>query len=389
MPHGLGRVLLAASVLMVAAPAPGRAQGFLGGGAGGLDPKFCRTKAVRQTVVYIDDSMMRDGQTDWAEKLLGKLKATLAPGERVSVVELSPDTGTSNEKWSGCWPNYSAVERDRMAKQTSYFSSDPLKALAQQQTFFAIALQGSLDGIYITHKQREPAFNANEPPSKQLVAAFASDEGRYSHSDTTVRAIVYSNLAENSDLGSVYKPLPSPFVSIGKKLGTSMLGSVFYAYGIGRGAGNSATVNEQTRTYWFAVLGSMQAAIGGISSDLNVPNDVPVEGHNYQVDFKEDAQTPLSGRMSILVDADGALVDSWMSVNRLSTAELTGTMRCEGDTDTSLCALNATTSHGIVSDSRAEALTLHGDAKGILSGQFGVKGSQYLFPLTAKAASIN
>lgn len=376
-------------MLTIAAPVTGRSQGFLGGGAGGLDPRFCQTKAARQTVVYIDDSMMRDGQTDWAEKLLGKLKATLAPSERVSIVELSPDSGTSNEKWTGCWPNYSAAQRDRMAKQTSYFSSDPLKSLAQQQTFFGIGLQAALNGIYVTHKQREPAFSADNPPAKQIVAAVASDEGRYSHSDVTVRAIVYSNLAENSDLGSVYKPLPAPFPNIGKKLGTSLLGSVFYAYGIGRGAGNSATVNEQTRTYWSAVLGSMQAAIGGIGSDLSVPNDVPVEGHSYQVDFKEDPQTPLSGRMSILLDADGTLVDSWISVNRLSTAELSGTMRCEGDKDALLCALNATTSHGIVSDSRAEMLTLHGDAAGTLSGQFGVKGSQYLFPLTAKATSIN
>src|SRR4051794_38958874 len=40
-----------------------QAQGFLGGQAG-LDPKFCETTALRQTVVYVDDMFMQDGQTE-------------------------------------------------------------------------------------------------------------------------------------------------------------------------------------------------------------------------------------------------------------------------------------------------------------------------------------
>jgi hypothetical protein len=52
----------------------------------GLDPSFCQQATVRQTVVYIDDMMMADGQTGWATRLAVKLEATLVPGERVTIV---------------------------------------------------------------------------------------------------------------------------------------------------------------------------------------------------------------------------------------------------------------------------------------------------------------
>ena len=75
-------------------------------GTDSLDPKFCQNNAYRQTVVYVDDMMMIDGRTEWATKLADKLRATLAPGERTTVVRMSPAEGASKELWSGCWPAY-------------------------------------------------------------------------------------------------------------------------------------------------------------------------------------------------------------------------------------------------------------------------------------------
>ena len=373
--------------ILILAVQPARAQGFLGGGAAGLDPRFCEARAIRQTVVYVDDMVMQDGQTDWAVKLYNKLKATLVPGERLSVVELQPARGISNEVWSGCWPNYSEAERTRLGQQTSFFSANPLKALDRQQTFFGIAFSGALSTIYDAHKRREVQIDAADPPRKAILAALASDEGRYTHSDVTVRAIVYSDLAENSELGSVYKPLPNPMPSLGKRLGTSLVGSVFYGFGLGRGVAMSETVGETTRAFWTAALGSMNAAIGGLGSDLNGVNAMPVEARAYQVELHEDGQE-LTGRLSLLVDAEGGLVDSWLQVSRLSTAALSGTMRCQGKAGAA-CAVAATTSHGIISDSRAETVTLRGDAAGPLSGHIGVRGSEVMFPLSAQAGAGN
>src|SRR3954470_8546984 len=100
------------------AAVPARAALF---GAEGLDPAFCNKPTARQTVVYVDDTMMTDGKTEWATKLSTKLKATLAPGERVTVVRLSPASGQSHEVWSGCWPAYSAADRQKIGSESHFF----------------------------------------------------------------------------------------------------------------------------------------------------------------------------------------------------------------------------------------------------------------------------
>src|SRR6266481_1653567 len=63
-------------------------------GSTGLDPSFCQEKTFRQTIVYVDILSLQQGKTAWAIDLEGKLKATLTPGERVTVVELLPNNGT-------------------------------------------------------------------------------------------------------------------------------------------------------------------------------------------------------------------------------------------------------------------------------------------------------
>lgn len=141
----------------------------------------------------------------------------------------------------------------------------------------------------------------------------------------TIRAIVYSDLAENSELASIFKPLPQVPVNFGKKLGTYLRSSVFYAFGLDGDVAGGQDVKEATRTLWAGVLGMMSATIGGLGSDLNAPNALPVTARDYSIDLKEGDQ-PLSGCLSLLADADGGLVDSWIGITRLSTAALSGAM---------------------------------------------------------------
>ena len=360
--------------------ASANAQGFLGGQSG-LDPKFCEQPSVRQTVVYVDDMFMQDGQTDWATKLFEKLKGTLVPGERVTVVELSPADGQSREAWTGCWPDYPAAEREKLGKGYSFFSKDPLKALGDQQGFFGSAFGGALSEIYDKHHQPRTSIDPSSPPAKAIIGALSSDGARYAQTKVTIRAIVYSDLAENSDLASIFKPPPAPPVNFGKKLGTYLRSSVFYAFGLDGDVVGGQDVKEATRALWTSVLGTMSATIGGLGSDLTVPNALPITARDYSIDLKEGEQ-PLSGRLSLLADADGGLVDSWIGITRLSTAALSGTMRCQAE-GSGTCTINAITSRGILSDSPSEALTLRGDGSKPLSGLIGVKGSNVMFPLTA------
>lgn len=345
-----------------------------------LDPSFCRTKAVRQTVVYIDDSMMIEGRTAWAGEVIRKLRASLAPGEKTTVVQLSPANGTSTEIWSGCWPEYTPAQRASIKKNGPYlFTKDPLAALDDQKGYFARDLNAALSKIYFQAKRPagESAAASSSSRKKQLLRALASDEGRFSASAVTVRAIIYSDMAENSDLGSVYRPVKADeWIDYAEKLGTHLRKSVFYVFGAGGSSGGSAQM-ENAKAFWMHALRSMSATIGGFGSDLNVPNGIPVQASEFNTTLKEGPQE-LSGKLSLLVDADGNLIDSWIGFSRLSIAGITGTFHCASTG----CRVDASTTSALTTDHSTEALSLNG-SRDELRGTLGVPGSNALFPVTA------
>ncbi len=344
-------------------------------GSAGLDASFCKQPNDRQTVVYIDDMMMVDGKSDWATKLASKLRATLAPGERVTIVRLSPASGKSDEIWGGCWPEFTPGERQKIEKQSYLFSRSPLDGLADQKKFFMRDLDRALSAIYAAAKRpgSVAAIDPKQPPDKNIIRALAFDEGRFAQSQITIRAIIYSDLAENSDLGSVFKQTGA-LDNYGKKLGTYLRRSVFYAYGMGEDVSNAASVLEQTKKFWSNALRTMNASVGGLGTDLNMPNAVPVLGRSLVTVLKRDGQD-LDGRLSILVDADGNLIDAWLQISRLSIAGLAGTFKCQGAVDDQTCRLVAKTTSGIVTQADEEDVSLAGSERAGFSGQIGVKGA--------------
>lgn len=356
-------------------------------GAPCLNPRFCEQASLRQTIAYIDDMMMTDGHTDWASKLADKLRSTLSPGERVTVVRLSPANGQSSELWSGCWPDYNDAERARIANQTYLFSKSPLAQLDEQRTFFLQGFGGALTTIYASAKRPSAStrFSANTPPTKQILRALASDEGRFANSRITIRAIIYSDMAENSDLGSVFKPPANPTPNYGQKLGSYLRRSVFYDFGVGEDVNDDASFQETARAFWVAAIRSMAGTVGGIGADLNVPNTLPAKAYNYAITLNLDNQM-LDGRLSLLTNAEGDLVDSWIGISRMSSALLGGTFRCKNEQSDVSCRLDANMSGGITTNSRSELVTLVGTDKTGLKGRLGVKGSDAMFDLTATRA---
>jgi hypothetical protein len=382
------RCPLLACVLTVAAgllsAAPTRAASIFG--SDGLDPQWCQKPNPRQTVVYIDDMMMADGRTDWASKLSTKLRATLAPGEHVTVVRLSPASGQSKEIWAGCWPGLTEADRaaSRSGSITDFFTRDAAARLEEQQKYFVRDFGSGLTQIYMDAKRSVDAMQINpaSPPEKEIIRALASDEARFSQSKVTIRAVIYSDMAENSDLGSVFKPLPSQPENYGKKLGSYLRRSVFYAFGVGETV-KAATIAEDTRQFWSSAFASMNASVAGLGADLNVPNVVPVRAYAFAVNLVRDGQE-FDGRLAMLVDAEGTLTDSWLGISRLSIAQVSGTFRCQGDPKDGACRLEGTTNSGIATLTASEAITLAGNQRSGLSGQLGVKGA--MFPLSAKTA---
>ena len=370
-----------ALLLLLLGTTPVQAQLF---GADTLDPHFCDQPTFRQTVVYIDDMILVDGRTEWATKLSDKLRATLAPGERVSVVRLSPGPGSSRELWTGCWPAFTDAETARLRKERYLFSRSPIDRLGDQQKYFLQGFGGALTRIYLDAKRPagQVRFSAANAPAKQLIRALASDEGRFANSKTTIRAIVYSDLAENSDLGSVLKSQVDP-VNYGQRLGTYLRRSVFYVFGLGEDVADLADFSERAKSFWSAALRSMSATVAGVGSDLNVPNTLPVHAAVFPIELAIDGQS-LDGRLSLLTDDQGDLVDSWIGISRLSSAVLNGAYRCRPANPEPICKLEATTATGITTKDPSETLSMSGTERTGMKGQLGVKGTKAMFEITAQ-----
>lgn len=382
------RLLLAAVALATLGFSTSSNAEGLFGGSNTLDPSYCNGHSIRQTVIYVDDTMLVSGQNDWFHVIYDKLTATLVPGERTTLVELSPSTGQSTERWTGCWPAYTPAETAKLASQSHIFSTSPLANLKTQQGFFWRDIGIAVENIEKVHARSasQVMINPDNPPHQSIIRTLVSDGARYSHTQETIRAILYSNLVENSDLGSVFQPLPNPPIDYGAKLGAFLRRSVFYIFGMATDVKGDGSAQDTIRAFWTAAFQSMAANIGGMGTDLNVPNVVPTVAHNFDLLLKDGSST-LNGRLSLLVASDGTLVDSWLGIVRLRTAALNGTYICSGPTDTPSCILQAATTGGVVSKSSSEAVSLSSQDSPTMTGTIGVPGSNVNLPLAADPAT--
>jgi hypothetical protein len=85
----------------------------------------------------------------------------------------------------------------------------------------------------------------------------------------------------------------------------------------------------------------------------------------------------LDGRLSLLVNEDGNLVDSTLGISRLGSAAISGTFKCTAGPDTG-CRLEAETASGIATNAPSEVLALKGTTKA-LAGKLGVRGQNTTF----------
>ncbi len=363
----------------------GPAQASLLGGSSGLNPAFCKQKTFRQTVVYIDDTMMRNGQNGWAIDLSNRLDASLVAGERVTVVQLSPTSGTSREIWSGCWPGYTTAQRVAIEKKSYFFSSNPLSDLKTQRSYFTLDLGAALTKIYADVPKKADTYKVgpSDLPHKDIIAALASDGARFAQSGKTIRVIVYSDLAQNSKLASMFTDAPSTPINYGSKLGTYFPRSLFYFYGVGSDVTDVPDYLGKARAFWGQVLSSMNATVEALGSNLVISNRIPVKDYSYSLSVNRNGEK-LFGRMSLLVDQDGHLVDSWIGISRLTFVAISGTFNCSAQE--SGCVLRAKTNGSLTTSSSEETVDLSGTDAGDLSGTVGVPGA-LTFDMAARGAA--
>jgi hypothetical protein len=247
-----------------------------------------------------------------------------------------------------------------------------------------IILDYYLKDIYESAKRQASSaiVRSTDPPKKDILRALSSDDSRFANTGNMIRAILYSDMAQNSDIGSVFQQQTSS-ISYGDTLGSYLRHSVFYVFGVGSDVAEDPKFQESARSFWAAALKSMASSLRGFGADLNVPNSVPISSQALSIEFTDMGQ-PVGGRLLLLVDNEGNLVDSYLFIDRLGSSALSGRYRCRGSGVNSQCTLDASTD-GLATTRPNEPLLLQGSIDTGYRGEYGFKGTGAYFSVKAKA----
>lgn len=315
---------------------------ILGSGVPDLE-KFRGKNTERQTLVYIDQSMMKEGDTSWADRIDAKLASTLMPAESVTVMRMDADSGVVEEVWSGYWPDYTASEKEKFRKEQSgvagFFSKDPLKELPEEQQFFRNLLGGALGNIY------KYGLGTGRSRSKKVMLALASDEDRFNKPGMVTRVIIYSDM----------KSTPQKH-----KLSLDFGYSVFYVFGVD-------AEQTQHKAEWDKRFLDAHGLVAAFGSDLGMASGAPVSVKRYDLEFTTTKNDYL-GDMVLLVTEDGKLQDSYAAIRSTSrpiASLIKGSCKFTGDTT----KVNAETRIGLATYEDHEQIELSGH--GVLNGFIG------------------
>lgn len=346
---------------------------------------FCEVSADRETIIYIDDTMMVEGSTAWAERIDAKLLSSLMPSERVTLLRLSPEQGRVSEIWTGCWPAYSQEQQEKLEAETYLLQKHPLKVLETQQQVFRQGFGNGLSQIY-TAAMRPAGASPSTVVPKQIIRALAADEGRFGRRAANLRVVIYSDMVENSEYGiAPDSDSTAASAEIAKQLGLNLQHAMVYAFGFGDTGNSSGLSLENTRAFWAAFTDGAKGHLVALGSELTAPATLPVAIHSYDVEASVQDRTVI-GRMHLAANADGELQDSYITFGSAVSSLISGELLCQAD---GTCVLDAVTTTGTLTTTPEEHIALRGTID-VLTGNIGFEGEELVdgqpavFPLSAK-----
>ncbi|WP_298326777.1 hypothetical protein [Asticcacaulis sp.] len=315
---------LAAALMLTAQPA----FAIFGGGDGDYS-KFCETKTARQTVVMVDDRILVDGNIRWADNMIKLVTASLMPSEPVTVIHLKAEGGASERLWSGCFPNY---PDQQLASMTgSLISKDPKKVLEAQQSAFKRDMQNAIGAIILKGQRSQPSVNVDVTalPQKQLVRSIRDAANYFDRSRGHVRAILYSDMLENSDLGNSLKSDAQVAAAAARAIALNLQHAVFYVYGVASTI--QGTPTEVLKNFWQPLFTAAVGHMAGFGSDLTLQNSPPVTVARYDTAITVGKEVR-NGGLLVLADRDGKMVDT-IAVSGAAQRALVkdGTIQCSSD----------------------------------------------------------
>ena len=295
--------------------------------------KFCEQPSIRQTVVYIDRQVVVRGETGWARQLRARM-TDLAPRERVEIVSLSSATGAAERRWRGCWPDYDAAEKERIKDEDCGLFGCPLDDLEDQQALFRRQMALALNGILADGRpSSQVQVDLEAPPRKSIAETLALDRGRFDIAEGPIRVILYSDMLENGEAGAVAEAEDGPALAqdLAEQFDLELSRANFYVYGVNSTFARqdgSMTLARRLEAFWRVFLRRSGGYLASYGSDLQLRGKPPRRLTVYRVSLEHPTAGRLLGRLRVLADSDGRLLQSWFGLDNYGAVPISGVATC-------------------------------------------------------------
>lgn len=300
---------------------------------------FCQYEAPRQTIIYIDQSMVSLTDENWFRDIINRID--YVPAERVNIRLIREENSRVDDVWSACHPSLSAADYAQEQSRSSIFRRGIDRTLQDAQQAYrqglsralAVALQG-------VDRQQTPSYS-NEFPRKSLVEALFYDVSAFRLEGRPTRVIMFSNLVENSEQltpAQVLNRNPQDHArEVSARFNTNFNNAEFHVYGIGYTHSN-ARLDNALRDFWSLWLNRSGAHLATFSRQLSLPNNgTSLSFQSYRGIMAQSDGSYVAVRLRLGYTEQGALTNSWFGIRDIRYP-LSGQITCQGEE----CSIRAT-----------------------------------------------
>ena len=272
--------------------------------------QFCNVKSFRQTLIYIDDDIIEKGDTQWALQLINKVMINLMPSESVTLIKLSSELGSTEERWKACYPDITVAELEKRKDSIGFLekllTTDASKQLKEQKTVFKAQMTGALEKILIEKSEKK---SKNSTVKKQIIRALENDIARFDNRNGAIRVIIYSDMLENSDLISSLNSSALEAKKLAEARKLNFQNAVFHIFG----SGKSGSI-KGLKSFWEEFIDGGAGNLADIGSELILTSKPPDSLKMYDVEIQITKDDIRRGTLRLFIDNDSKLQESVVTI---------------------------------------------------------------------------
>lgn len=331
--------------------------------------KYCAYEvSPRQTIIYLDQSIIGSKDKDWYRDLISKID--YLPSERLTIAKIN-DQSRVEELYTGCYPAVSAKTMKRLMDNKGIFDTNPNAVLKDDQKAFRSAMFRAFgDPVKNAKTEQIPRFNVKELPSKNLVEALYYDASRTELVNGVPRIFIFSDMAEQS---KHYKGQGDGIIAAKKaseRFPVSFNNATINAYGVSSTFDNS-DYTESYLKFWKAFFNASNADL--ISYQRQLPSKeraVPFTPISYKgvMNFN-DRDIAVNIRLEIPVGVTSGSLNNAYFAMQDDMFPLKGHFECSGKK----CSIQTTITYPDSSSTfkRGDVINLKGALLGNMTGTIG------------------